>query len=55
RRELLSEQEMWSQLRLHGVEELADVHRATIEPNGMVSVTMRTPPSAPDSPRHPEI
>lgn len=55
RRELMSRQEVESQLRLHGIEDLTNVHRAYIEPNGMVSVTMKIPPDAPDSPKHPDL
>lgn len=41
RREFMTEDEVMSQLRLHGVTELRDVARAYIEPNGMVSVMRR--------------
>lgn len=55
RRELMSRAEVESQLRLHGIEDLSNVHRAHIEPNGMVSVTMRKPPETPDAPKSPEL
>lgn len=38
RREFMSRDEVLSQLRLHGVTDEREVHRAFIEPNGMVSV-----------------
>ncbi len=38
RRELMTRDEVLSQLRLHGVTDLGEVRRAYIEPNGMVSV-----------------
>jgi len=41
RREFMSEQEVLSQLRLHGVEDIGTVERAYIEPNGMISVLRR--------------
>lgn len=41
RRELLSQDELHSQLRLHGVEHISEVERAYLEPNGMISVFKR--------------
>ena len=38
RRELMTDVEVYAQLRLHGIEELEQVHRAYLEPNGMISV-----------------
>ncbi|MBB6120065.1 DUF421 domain-containing protein [Nocardiopsis algeriensis] len=38
RREFMSEQEVLSQLRLHGISDPSQVHRAYLEPNGMVSI-----------------
>ncbi|TDQ54175.1 DUF421 domain-containing protein [Actinorugispora endophytica] len=38
RREFMSEQEVLSQLRLHGISDPASVARAYLEPNGMVSI-----------------
>lgn len=38
RRELMTDVEVFAQLRLHGVERLDQVHRAYLEPNGMISV-----------------
>jgi uncharacterized membrane protein YcaP (DUF421 family) len=38
RRELMTKEEVLSQLRLHGIEDLSQVKRAYIEPNGMISV-----------------
>lgn len=42
RREFMTVEEVESVLRLHGVEDIAAVKRALIEPNGMVSVQRRT-------------
>jgi uncharacterized membrane protein YcaP (DUF421 family) len=41
RRELLSRDELDAQLRLHGVRDVAEVQRAYLEPNGMISVFTR--------------
>lgn len=41
RRELVTDDEVAALLRLHGVEDLAEVRVARIEPNGMVSVLLR--------------
>lgn len=38
RRELMSDEELATQLRLHGVDRPEEVARALLEPNGMVSV-----------------
>lgn len=38
RRELMTREEIQAQLRLHGIEDIALVERAYIEPNGMISV-----------------
>lgn len=38
RRELMTREEVLSQLRVHGITDPAEVRRAYIEPNGMVSV-----------------
>ena len=53
RRELMTTQELLSQLRLHGLEDIAAVERAYLEPNGMISIvpkehlgTTETPPSS---------
>lgn len=40
-REFMSEEEVASQLRLHGIEDLNQIERAYLEPNGMVSVITR--------------
>ncbi len=37
-KELITEDELWSQLRLQGVEELSEVEAAYLEPNGHVSL-----------------
>ncbi len=41
RRELITEEELRSQLRAQGVEDLAEVRRAQLEPTGDLSVTKR--------------
>jgi uncharacterized membrane protein YcaP (DUF421 family) len=41
RRELMTTEEVSSQLRLHGIDDIAMVERACIEPNGMISVIRR--------------
>jgi uncharacterized membrane protein YcaP (DUF421 family) len=38
RRELMTKDEVLSQLRLHGIDDISKVKRAYIEPNGMISV-----------------
>lgn len=40
-REFMSDDELAAQLRLHGVEDLADVHLAYLEPNGQISIVRR--------------
>lgn len=44
RREFMSDDEVSSQLRLHGLTDVSEVHRAYVEPNGMVSVIPRECP-----------
>ncbi|AZZ80376.1 hypothetical protein C5O27_04105 [Gordonia alkanivorans] len=46
-REFMTYDEVMSQLRLHGVDELASVERAYVEPNGMISI-IRVPGPSPD-------
>jgi uncharacterized membrane protein YcaP (DUF421 family) len=41
RRELVSDEELWSGLRMHGVERLGDVRRAYMEGDGRLSVIRR--------------
>lgn len=53
-RELMTEDEVRSQLRLHGIEDLSRIHRAYIEPNGMVSVILDQPHEE-DARRPPEL
>lgn len=55
RRELMSGEELESQLRLHGVHEISEVERACIEPNGMVSIVTKATPSEPESEPHPDL
>ena len=38
RRERINEEELWSLLRLQGIDDLRDVKEATLEPDGLVSV-----------------
>jgi uncharacterized membrane protein YcaP (DUF421 family) len=38
RTERVNEEELWSLLRLQGIEDLRDVKRATLEPDGLLSV-----------------
>jgi uncharacterized membrane protein YcaP (DUF421 family) len=38
RKERVNEGELWSLLRLQGIEDLRDVKRATLEPDGLLSV-----------------
>jgi uncharacterized membrane protein YcaP (DUF421 family) len=40
-REFMTRDELESQLRLRGIEDIAEVHHAYLEPNGMVSVIRR--------------
>jgi uncharacterized membrane protein YcaP (DUF421 family) len=53
RREFMAEDEVMSQLRLHGIEELERVERAYIEPNGMISVIPRSHPDTTEQPPTP--
>lgn len=41
RREFMTYEEVMSQLRLHGIDDIRQVDRAMIEPNGMVSIVRR--------------
>lgn len=54
-RELMTEDEVISQLRLHGIQDLSRVERAYIEPNGMVSVVLREPAEEQDPERPPAL
>ncbi|MFB8386771.1 DUF421 domain-containing protein [Microbacterium sp. NPDC055910] len=53
RREFLSLEELRSQLRLHGIEDMNDVRRAFIEPNGEISI-IRRDGAEPDQPIEPQ-
>jgi uncharacterized membrane protein YcaP (DUF421 family) len=53
RRELMTRDELRSQLRLHGIDDPADVDRAYLEPNGMISI-IRRDRKEPDEPIRPE-
>lgn len=52
RREFMSMEEVTSQLRLHGVEDPADVRVAYLEPNGLISI-IRRDGAEPDTPETP--
>lgn len=52
RRELMSDDELATQLRLHGVDRPEEVAHALLEPNGMVSLR-RADDGAPDQPLRP--
>lgn len=52
RREFMTDEEVLSQLRLHGITDPVEVKRANIEPNGMISV-IRQDGSEPDTPARP--
>jgi uncharacterized membrane protein YcaP (DUF421 family) len=54
RREFMIRDEVLAQLRLHGIEDPADVERAYIEPNGMISV-LRRDRGEPDEPVRREV
>lgn len=54
RRELMTDQEVEAQMRLHGVKDLKTVARAYIEPNGMISILRRDDEEA-DPPERPEV
>jgi uncharacterized membrane protein YcaP (DUF421 family) len=55
RREFMTDEELLTQLRLHGLQDVAEVRRALLEPNGMVSVVRgdRAEPGQTD--RHPAV
>lgn len=38
RSELITDEELRTQMRLHGIEDLSEIRRAYIEPNGLISV-----------------
>lgn len=52
KREFMTTEEVASQLRLHGIEDIGVVHRAYLEPNGMISVLLRER-RTPDEPSKP--
>ena len=54
RRELMSREEVSAQLRLHGVEDPAEVEPAFIEPNGLISIVRRDH-GEPDGPAAPDL
>ena len=58
RRELMNDDELQSQLRLHGIEDMDNIAHAYIEPNGMVSIVLDRPSESParsDAPKHPHL
>ncbi|GGT44272.1 hypothetical protein GCM10010271_55290 [Streptomyces kurssanovii] len=54
RRELMTEEEVMAQLRLHGIDDLSDISRAYLEPNGMISIIRRGGGET-DEPARPEV
>lgn len=54
-RELMSREEVESQLRLHGVHDLDEVELALIEPSGMVSVVTKEHTDDAEPHPHPEL
>ena len=54
RREFMTRDEVLSQLRLHGIEDPAEVRRAYLEPNGMISI-IRRDGAEPDQPESPPV
>lgn len=55
RRELMSDDELATQLRLHGIERAEEVARALLEPNGMVSIRRADDDPADEPGRPPAI
>ncbi|GAA3158969.1 DUF421 domain-containing protein [Planomonospora alba] len=53
RREFMTREEVLSQLRLHGIQDPAQVKRAYLEPNGMISVLRRDEGEVDDPPEPP--
>lgn len=51
----MSDEEVRSQLRLHGIEDIGMVERAFIEPNGMVSIVLREPSESSEASKPPEL
>jgi uncharacterized membrane protein YcaP (DUF421 family) len=54
RRELMTDEELLTQLRLRGIENLDEVRRALLEPNGMISIVRRDG-AEPDEPDRPPV
>lgn len=54
RRELMTHEEVQAQLRLHGLDDPADVERAYLEPNGLISI-IRRDHGEPDEPARPDV
>ncbi|MFP8945072.1 DUF421 domain-containing protein [Streptomyces fenghuangensis] len=52
RREMMTEGEIMTQLRLHGIEDVSQVRRAYLEPNRMISI-LRRGGGEPDEPPRP--
>lgn len=52
RREFMTREEVLSQLRLHGITDLAEVELAYLEPNGMISI-IRKDAAGPETPERP--
>lgn len=54
-REFMTREELLSQLRLHGIQDLAEVRCAYLEPNGMISVVARHGQDTSGPPRPPAL
>lgn len=54
RRELMTDDELASQLRLHGIEDVRGIEHAYIEPNGMISI-VRHDGAQTEPPERPEM
>ena len=54
RREFLTREELDAQLRLQGIDDINQVRRAYLEPNGMISVFKRDDDDEDSSPQRPE-
>ncbi|WP_420750901.1 DUF421 domain-containing protein [Rhodococcus sp. O3] len=55
RREFMTEQEVLSQLRLHGISDADEVARAYLEPNGMISIIPRSGAGTVEPPEGPRV
>lgn len=53
RRELMTDEEVEAQMRLHGIQDIREVARAYIEPNGMISILRTDDQEEEDPPERP--